>query len=169
MSLQVSTAGLEASGTGNMKFMMNGAVTCGTMDGANIEIVELAGRENNYIFGAEVDEIECLKKDGYDPNTYIKLHKKAVESLIDGTFNDDGTGYFKELYDSLTIGASWHNPDNYFVLYDLKDYVEVLLKINCDFSDRNAFAAKQLANVAGSAYFSSDRTVTEYATLIWGI
>ena len=96
-----------------MKFMMNGAVTCGTMDGANIEIVELAGRKNNYIFGAEVDEIERLKKDGYDPNTYIKLHKKAVESLIDGTFNDDGTGYFKELYDSLTIGASWHNPDNY--------------------------------------------------------
>ncbi len=169
VSLQVSTAGLEASGTGNMKFMMNGAVTCGTMDGANIEIVELAGRENNYIFGAEVDEIECLKKDGYDPNTYIKLHKKAVESLIDGTFNDDGTGYFKELYDSLTIGASWHNPDNYFVLYDLKDYVEVLLKINGDYKNKYDFAVKQLRNSANSAYFSSDRTIKEYAKDIWEI
>ena len=169
VSLQVSTAGLEASGTGNMKFMMNGAVTCGTMDGANIEIVELAGRENNYIFGAEVDEIERLKKDGYDPNTYIKLHKKAVESLIDGTFNDDGTGYFKELYDSLTIGASWHNPDNYFVLYDLKDYVEVLLKINGDYKNKYDFAVKQLKNSANSAYFSSDRTIKEYAKDIWEI
>lgn len=169
VSLQVSTAGLEASGTGNMKFMMNGAVTCGTMDGANIEIVELAGRENNYIFGAEVDEIERLKKDGYDPNTYIKLHKKAVESLIDGTFNDDGTGYFKELYDSLTIGASWHNPDNYFVLYDLKDYVEVLLKINGDYKNKYDFAVKQLRNSANSAYFSSDRTIKEYAKDIWEI
>lgn len=169
VSLQVSTAGLEASGTGNMKFMMNGAVTCGTMDGANIEIVELAGRENNYIFGAEVDEIECLKKDGYDPNTYIKLHKKAVESLIDGTFNDDGTGYFKELYDSLTIGASWHNPDNYFVLYDLKDYVKVLLKINGDYKNNYDFSVKQLKNSANSAYFSSDRTIKEYAKDIWGI
>lgn len=169
VSLQVSTAGLEASGTGNMKFMMNGAVTCGTMDGANIEIVELAGRENNYIFGAEVGEIECLKKDGYDPNTYIKLHKKAVESLIDGTFNDDGTGYFKELYDSLTIGASWHNPDNYFVLYDLKDYVEVLLKINGDYKNKYDFAVKQLRNSANSAYFSSDRTIKEYAKDIWEI
>ena len=169
VSLQVSTAGLEASGTGNMKFMMNGAVTCGTMDGANIEIVELAGRENNYIFGAEVDEIECLKKDGYDPNTYVKLHKKAVESLIDGTFNDDGTGYFKELYDSLTIGASWHNPDNYFVLYDLKDYVEVLLKINGDYKNKYDFAVKQLRNSANSAYFSSDRTIKEYAKDIWEI
>ena len=169
VSLQVSTAGLEASGTGNMKFMMNGAVTCGTMDGANIEIVELAGRENNYIFGAEVDEIECLKKDGYDPNTYIKLHKKAVESLIDGTFNDDGTGYFKELYDSLTIGANWHNPDNYFVLYDLKDYVKVLLKINGDYKNNYDFSVKQLKNSANSAYFSSDRTIKEYAKDIWGI
>ena len=169
VSLQVSTAGLEASGTGNMKFMMNGAVTCGTMDGANIEIVELAGRENNYIFGAEVDEIECLKKDGYDPNTYIKLHKKAVESLIDGTFNDDGTGYFKELYDSLTIGANWHNPDNYFVLYDLKDYVNVLLKINGDYKNNYDFSVKQLKNSANSAYFSSDRTIKEYAKDIWGI
>ncbi|MDE7082907.1 MAG: glycogen/starch/alpha-glucan family phosphorylase [Clostridia bacterium] len=169
VSLQVSTAGLEASGTGNMKFMMNGAVTCGTMDGANIEIVELAGKENNYIFGAEVDEIEKLKQDGYDPIEYLSRHKAAVESLIDGTFSDGGTGCFKELYESLTVGASWHKPDNYFVLYDLQSFVETLLKINRDYKDKKAFAVKQLKNTANSAYFSSDRTIKEYAKEIWEI
>ncbi|MDE5721631.1 MAG: glycogen/starch/alpha-glucan family phosphorylase [Clostridia bacterium] len=171
VSLQVSTAGLEASGTGNMKFMMNGAVTCGTMDGANIEIVELAGRENNYIFGALVDEIERLKADGYDPNKQLEnpAIKRAVETLVDGTFNDGGTGYFKELYDSLTVGASWHKPDNYFVLHDLTGFVQTLLKINADSADKKAFAVKQLANTANSAQFSSDRTIKEYARDIWNI
>ncbi len=125
--------------------------------------------QNNYIFGAEADEIDRLKKEGYKPEAYAEKHSYAVESRVDGTFSDGGTGWFKELYESLLNGASWHKPDNYFVLYDLESYVNALIKINCDFSDRNAFAAKQLANVAGSAYFSSDRTVTEYATLIWGI
>ncbi|MDE7379855.1 MAG: glycogen/starch/alpha-glucan family phosphorylase [Clostridia bacterium] len=172
VSLQVSTAGLEASGTGNMKFMMNGAVTCGTMDGANIEIVELAGKENNYIFGAEVDEIERLKKDGYEPCELLKnnaLHGYAVSTLIDGTFTDGGTGYFKDLYDSLTIGALWHKPDNYFVLHDLQSCVKSLLKINSDYKDKKAFAEKQLNNTANSAYFSSDRTLQEYAADIWKI
>ena len=172
VSLQVSTAGLEASGTGNMKFMMNGAVTCGTMDGANIEIVELAGRENNYIFGAEMDEIEKLKKGGYEPSELLKnnaLHAYAVSSLTDGTFSDGGTGCFKELYDALTIGASWHKPDNYFVLHDLQSYVEALLAINADYKDIKTFAIKQLNNTANSAYFSSDRTIKEYAADIWKI
>ena len=171
-SLQVSTAGLEASGTGNMKFMMNGAVTCGTMDGANIEIVELAGRENNYIFGAEVDEIERLKAGNYQPLELLKtnaLHNYAVSSLIDGTFSDGGTGCFKELYDALTVGASWHKPDHYFVLHDLQSYVEALLKINSDYADGKAFAIKQLTNVANSAYFSSDRTIEEYSSHVWKI
>ena len=172
VSLQVSTAGLEASGTGNMKFMMNGAVTCGTMDGANIEIVELAGKENNYIFGAEVEEIEKLKKEGYNPKELIKnipLHSYAVSTLIDGTFSDGGNGYFKELYEALTVGASWHIADNYFVLHDLKSYVDALLKINADYKDKKAFAIKQLNNTANSAYFSSDRTIKEYAKDIWKI
>lgn len=168
VSLQVSTAGLEASGTGNMKFMFNGAVTCGTMDGANIEIVEKAGKENNYIFGALVEEIERIKG-GYNPEEYLPAHKKAVEALIDGTFSDGGTGGFKELYDSLIKGASWHAPDNYFVLYDLKGYTQTLLKINKDYSDKTAFAVKQLKNVANAAYFSSDRTIKEYARDIWEI
>ena len=172
VSLQVSTAGLEASGTGNMKFMMNGAVTCGTMDGANIEIVELAGKENNYIFGAEVEEIERLKKDGYNPAEILKsnlLHSYAVSTLIDGTFSDGGNGYFEELYNALTIGASWHTADNYFVLHDLKSYVDALLKINADYKNRKAFAVKQLKNTANSAHFSSDRTIKEYAEDIWKI
>lgn len=171
VSLQVSTAGLEASGTGNMKFMMNGAVTCGTMDGANIEIVQMAGRENNYIFGAEVEEIERMKKLGYDPLKQLENRaiKKAVETLVDGTFSDGGTGYFKELYDSLIIGASWHKPDNYFVLYDIESYLKTILQINADYADKHEFAKKQLKNVANSSYFSSDRTIKEYARDIWKI
>ena len=171
VSLQVSTAGLEASGTGNMKFMMNGAVTCGTMDGANIEIVEKAGVENNYIFGATVEDISKLKKEGYAPLNYLEDHghAAAVKTLIDGTFSDNGTGCFRDLYDSLTVGASWHSADNYFVLYDLESYVKALLKINRDYKDRKAFAIKQLENVANSAYFSSDRTIKEYAADVWDI
>ena len=172
VSLQVSTAGLEASGTGNMKFMMNGAVTCGTMDGANIEIVDLAGKENNYIFGAEVDEIEKLKTEGYDPAKLIRentLHRYAVSALTDGTFSDGGTGCFKDLYDALLVGASWHKPDHYFVLHDLQSYVEALLKINTDYKDQKSFATKQLKNTANSAFFSSDRTIKEYAEDIWDI
>ena len=172
VSLQVSTAGLEASGTGNMKFMMNGAVTCGTMDGANIEIVDLAGKENNYIFGAEVDEIEKLKTEGYDPAKLIRentLHRYAVSALTDGTFSDGGTGCFKDLYDALLVGAAWHKPDHYFVLHDLQSYVEALLKINTDYKDQKSFATKQLKNTANSAFFSSDRTIKEYAEAIWDI
>ena len=152
--------------------MMHGALTCGTMDGANIEIVELAGRENNYIFGAEVDEIERLKKDGYEPLKLLKsnaLHNFAVSTLTDGTFSDGGTGCFNELYDALTVGASWHKPDNYFVLHDLESYIDALLKINVDYKDKKSFAIKQLKNTANSAHFSSDRTVKEYAADIWKI
>ena len=171
VSLQVSTAGLEASGTGNMKFMLNGAVTCGTMDGANIEIVEFAGKQNNYIFGAEVDEIERLKREGYSPAALLNtpLCSRAVEALVNGEFSDGGTGGFKELYESLINGASWHAPDNYFVLYDLKSYFEALLSINADYKQKFAFAEKQLINAASAAYFSSDRTIREYADDIWKI
>ena len=168
VSLQVSTAGLEASGTGNMKFMMNGSVTCGTMDGANIEIVERAGKKNNYIFGATVEDIAKLKNEGYKPARYISNpnHRKILESLIDGTFSDGGSGEFKELYNSLLTAE---NPDNYFVLYDLDSYVHTLIKICEDSGNKEKFAEKQLKNVANSSYFSSDRTVKEYSDEIWNI
>ena len=169
VSLQVSTAGFEASGTGNMKFMMNGAVTCGTLDGANIEIVDYAGEGNNYIFGATADEIKSLSSGGYSPQKIYdedeELHA-VVDTLIDGTFDDCGTGDFADLYDSLLKGES---PDYYFVLYDLNSYIETLLTINEDYKNRVEFAKKQLSNTANSAYFSSDRTIKEYARDIWKI
>lgn len=170
-SLQVSTAGFEASGTGNMKLMMNGAVTVGTLDGANIEIVEHAGRHNNYIFGATVEEINGLQK-FYDPSAIAESHpeiKRVTDTLIDGTFPDGDTGDFKELHTALFEGASWHKPDHYFVLYDLESYVEALLKVNRTYQDRDLFAYKQLYNAIHSTFFSSDRAIETYAKTIWDI
>ena len=172
VSLQVSTAGLEASGTGNMKFMLNGAVTLGTMDGANIEIVERAGEKNNYIFGARVEEIEKLREGGYDPKAFLNENPawaRVVETLVDGTFSDGGEGYFSELYRSLTEGASWHKPDHYFIFRDIDEYYRTILQADADYAHRALFAEKQLKNTANSAYFSSDRAVKEYAENIWRI
>lgn len=171
VSEQISTAGTEASGTGNMKLMLNGAVTLGTLDGANVEIVEQAGEQNNYIFGAKVDEITALK-DTYDPNQLYTENpriKRVVDTLIDGTFDDGETGMFKELYTSLLEGATWHDPDNYFLLYDFEAYVEAKLQVNADYTDRMEFSKKCLMNIANSGTFSSDRTVKQYATEIWDV
>ncbi len=171
VSEQISTAGTEASGTGNMKFMLNGAVTLGTYDGANIEIVEQAGEENNYIFGARVEELDALRET-YDPKALLKEQPRlarVVETLIDGTFDDGGTGMFRELYTSLTEGASWHKPDHYFVLHDFASYCEARLRTNRDYRDREAFARKGLMNIAHAGKFSSDRTIREYATQIWNV
>lgn len=169
VSEQISTAGTEASGTGNMKFMLNGAVTLGTYDGANVEIVEQAGEENNYIFGARVEDIEKIKdtycaRDLYNSNPRIK---KVVDTLIDGTLSDDGTGLFKELYTSLLDGASWHKPDHYFLLLDLMAYCDAKLKVNKDYSDTFAFRQKCFMNTANAGKFSSDRTILDYAKEIW--
>ncbi|MDE5547460.1 MAG: glycogen/starch/alpha-glucan phosphorylase [Clostridia bacterium] len=123
------------------------------------------------MFGATVDEIARIKE-SYDPNVLLAekpLHKKAVERLIDGTLFDGGTGCFEELYNALTKGASWHKPDNYFVIYDLEAYVNALLAINRDSGEQKAFALKQLNNVASSSFFSSDRTLMDYAENIWHI
>lgn len=171
VSLQVSTAGFEASGTGNMKLMMNGAVTVGTMDGANIEIVERAGTDNNYIFGATVEEITELQKN-YDPNLIAEESpdiKKVTDTLIDGTFSDGGSGDFEELHSALFKGASWHKPDHYFVLHDLESYVATLLKVNKDYKDTELFASKQIHNAINSIFFSSDRSIKDYAKNIWGL
>ncbi|MDX8336042.1 glycogen/starch/alpha-glucan phosphorylase [Candidatus Cetobacterium colombiensis] len=172
ISEQISTAGKEASGTGNMKFMINGALTFGTLDGANVEIVEEAGIENNYIFGLKVEDIEELKKKGYDPHVpYEKTKglKRVVDALIDGTLNDEGTGLYKELYDSLLKGASWHKPDQYFVLEDFEDFRKTQEKINKDFADRKVWAKKAWINISNGGKFSSDRTIEEYAKEIWKI
>lgn len=161
ISEQISLAGKEASGTSNMKFMMNGAVTLGTLDGANIEIVEKAGRENNYIFGLTEDEVKQYseKYEPYDEYASDDEIKRAVDTLTDSEFCDGET--FKDIFDSLT------KEDKYFVLKDLKDYTETKIKAVTDTSDRYAFMKKCLINTASSADFSSDRTIKEYADDIW--
>ena len=171
VSEQISTAGTEASGTGNMKLMLNGAVTLGTYDGANIEIVAEAGLDNNYIFGATVEEIEKLKE-SYDP---VKLYDsdprihRVMEALVDGTLNDGGTGMFKELYDAILKGASWHRPDHYYLLQDFDSYLKTRLRLNRDMQDRYGFAKKGWLNMCNAGKFSSDRTIREYAKDIWDI
>ncbi|MBQ1594207.1 MAG: glycogen/starch/alpha-glucan phosphorylase [Ruminococcus sp.] len=173
ISEQTSTAGLEASGTGNMKFMLNGAVTLGTWDGANIEIAECAGEENEYIFGARVEDIEKLKAEGYNPRAIYEANpetKRVIDTLIDGTFDDDGAqgeGSFKELHDALLIGTSWQVADHYFLIYDLPLYVDAKIKANSDYADRKEFGKKCLLNVANAGKFSSDRSILEYAKEIW--
>lgn len=171
VSEQISTAGTEASGTGNMKLMLNGAVTLGTLDGANIEIVEEAGAENNYIFGATVDELKEIMPE-YSSRKILSeddTMRKVVETLIDGTFDDGGSGDFKELYLSLLDGASWHSPDNYYVLGDLKSYVDAKLRCNKDYKDKMSFGKKMWLNVCSAGKFSSDRTIKDYAENIWHI
>lgn len=172
ISEQISTAGTEASGTGNMKLMLNGAVTLGTFDGANIEIVQEAGEENNYIFGAKVEELEKIVPE-YDSRKVFAedpMIKKVVSSLIDGSVSDGGSGDFRELYTSLLDGASWHAPDHYYLLGDLPGYVEAKLRSNADYrGDRLGFAKKQWLNMCNAGKFSSDRTIADYAENIWGI
>ena len=172
VSEQISTAGKEASGTGNMKLMMNGAVTIGTLDGANVEMYERLGDENMFLFGLRANEVEERKRNGYDPNAVLAAEpraKRVVESLVDGTFSDGGTGMFRELYASLTEGASWHKPDHYFLMRDFIEYCDARLAVNRDYRDARAFAAKCVRNVANAGVFSSDRTILEYARDIWHV
>ncbi|MBQ3938432.1 MAG: glycogen/starch/alpha-glucan family phosphorylase, partial [Clostridia bacterium] len=172
ISEQISPAGTEASGTGNMKFMLNGAVTLGTYDGANIEIVECAGEENNYIFGAKVEELARLRPH-YDPKNVYDSDpnvRRAVDSLIDGSIaNDpDSARVFREIWNSLLVG-DWRKPDYYFNLYDFEDYVKTKLRAIYDTKNEREFALKCLKNTVNAGKFSSDRTIREYADEIWHI
>ena len=170
VSEQISPAGTEASGTGNMKLMLNGAVTLGTYDGANIEIVEQAGAENNYIFGATVEQLNAIKAT-YDPKEIYKkdaLIRRVVDTLVDGTFPDED-GMLRELHTALLEGASWHKPDHYFLLHDFRSYLDAKLRANRDYHDAITFARKCLMNVASAGTFSSDRTIKQYAKEIWHV
>lgn len=172
ISEQISTAGKEASGTGNMKFMLNGALTLGTMDGANVEIVEEAGKENNYIFGLTVKEVEEMRANGYDPHVLyncVEGLKKIVDSLVDGTFSDLGNGVYGTIHRSLMENAPWHQADQYFVLEDYEAYRRTQQLINKEYTFRMDWARKQLKNIANAGKFSSDRTIKEYAEEIWNI
>ena len=169
ISEQISPAGTEASGTGNMKLMLNGAVTLGTMDGANVEIVKEAGLENNYIFGATVEELNAIRDTYWARNIYDanpRLHR-AIDTLVDGTVPTDNEQ--RELYTALLDGASWHRPDHYFILKDYDSYLEAKLRANRDYADRLAFGRKSLMNVASGGKFSSDRTIRQYAQEIWHV
>ena len=167
ISEQISPAGLEASGTGNMKLMVNGAITLGTLDGANVEIAQEAGHENEYIFGHTVEQINNAKRDYwargiYDSNAALR---RALNTMVDGTVpTDDG---IRHVFDTL---VNWgHNSDQYYVLLDYASYIDAKLKVNQDYADRMAFGRKCLMNVASAAKFSSDRTIRQYAEEIWHI
>ena len=169
VSVQISTVGTEASGTGNMKMSLNGALTLGTRDGANVEIVQRAGEENNYMFGPTLDQMKRLKKT-HNPRALYEQSprlKRVVDTLIDGTFHDGGSGIFRELYDALLVGASWHKPDHYHVLSDFAQYVEAKQRVNQAYQDKTAFTGKALKNAASMGFFSSDNTIRAYATDIW--
>ena len=166
-SLQISQAGTEASGTGNMKLMLNGAVTIGTYDGANIEIVREAGEEKNYIFGLSEREVSELSKK-YEPKRFYNNDgeiKKSVDTLVDTSFFSKPK-MFEDVYKSLLDGP---DGDRYMVLADLADFTETLLTAARDYTDRSEYFKKSLNNIASSSFFSSDRTISEYAGEIWNL
>lgn len=171
LSKQISTAGKEASGTGNMKLMLNGAPTFGTYDGANVEIVGESGTNNNFIFGLRVEEIEELQKN-YNPRVYYEQNpslKRVLDALIDGTLKDGGTGCFRELYDSLLNGMNWDRADQYYVLADFEAFKQEQEKVFETYKNKKKWAQMSLMNIANSGIFSSDRTIMQYANEIWGI
>ena len=169
ISEQISPAGTEASGTGNMKLMLNGAVTLGTLDGANVEIAKEAGHENEYIFGHTVEQLRQAEptyyaRGIYDTNADLR---RAINTLVDGTVpTDDGQ---RDLFHSLLDGSGWDKADHYFLLLDYQSYLDAKLQANRDYADRLAFGRKCLVNVASAAKFSSDRTIRQYASEIWHI
>ena len=167
ISEQISTAGTEASGTGVMKLMLDGAVTLGTMDGATVEIVRRAGEENNYIFGGTVEE-NAAARSTYNPKKLFDDDwriRRAVNTLVDGTVPTDDDQ--RELFNSLLYGENWQPADNYLCLRDFESYREARLRALRDWTDRIGFAKKCLNNVAAAGYFSSDRAVRQYAEEIW--
>jgi glycogen phosphorylase len=167
LSEQISTAGMEASGTGNMKFMMNGALTVGTYDGANIEMIDEVGEENFYRFGHTEDALAALRRAGkYVPREWVEKDsriRRVLDAIRDGRFSNGAKDTFKPLLDTLLD----HDP--FFVLADFAPYLDAQQRIGRDFTDERAWTTRSLLNVARSGFFSSDRTVREYGTVIWGV
>ena len=171
VSEQISTASKEASGTGNMKFMLNGALTLGTMDGANVEIVEEVGEENAFIFGMSSDEvIEHEQKRDYNPMDIFNQDqdiRKVLMELINGFYSPNDPELFRDLYNSLLNTQCTQYADTYFILADFRSYVEAQKKINAAYADEKEWARKAILNIAASGKFSSDRTIQEYVDDIW--
>ena len=170
VSEQISTASKEASGTGNMKFMLNGAVTLGTMDGANVEMVEEVGADNAFIFGLSSEEvINYERHGGYDPNVIYNTDyeiRQVLMQLINGTFSQD-TELFRDLYDSLLTNRYSERPDQYFILADFRSYAAAQKRVEEAYRDTRRWARMALLNTACSGKFTSDRTIQEYVNEIW--
>merc|ERR1711899_445663 len=167
LSEQISTAGTEASGTGNMKFMLNGGLTIGTLDGANVEMAEEMGAENMFIFGMTVEEVEDLRKAGYNAADYVSRNPElaqVMEQLGDGTFSK--TGNIHE-FDDVKNNLMLH--DRYYTLADFDSYIEAQDKVNATYKNWEQWAKMAVLNVASSGKFSSDRTIAEYGREIWGV
>ena len=171
VSEQISTAGKEASGTGNMKFMLNGALTLGTYDGANIEIFEHAGEENNYRFGASVEELNEIE-DSYNPIKLYQTNKdirEAIDALVNGELDDNNSYMFLDIYNELINPQDGNRADRYYLLEDFEAYKKAHQRVNMDYRDKMAWSRKCLINIANAGYFSSDRTIIDYADDIWKI
>jgi len=170
VSEQISTASKEASGTGNMKFMLNGALTLGTMDGANVEIVEEVGQEHAFIFGLSSDEVINFENNGgYDPMDIFNNDqdiRKVLMQLINGTYSQD-TELFRHLYNSLLNTKSTDKADRYFILKDFRSYAEAQRRVGVAYADEAAWAESAILNVASSGKFTSDRTIQQYVDEIW--
>jgi starch phosphorylase len=173
ISQQLSTAGKEASGTGNMKFMMNGALTLGTMDGANVEIYEQAGPENIYIFGMRADTVEGMYREGgYNPMGIFETNaeiRRAMSQWLDGTLFPAEPMALKDLYHMLLVGDMGGMADAYFVLKDFGSYSMANRRMADDYKNRDLWLKKSIVNVAKSGFFASDRTIREYNERIWHI
>ena len=171
VSEQISTASKEASGTGNMKFMLNGAITLGTMDGANVEIVEEVGEENAVIFGLSSDEvINYEQHGGYNPMDIFNSDeeiRKVLMQLVNGFYSPDDPERFRTLYNSLLNTLSTDKADRYFILKDFRSYAEAQKRIEEFYRDEERWARAAILNVACSGKFTSDRTIQEYVDDIW--
>ena len=171
VSEQISTASKEASGTGNMKFMLNGAPTLGTMDGANVEIVEEVGIENAFIFGLSSDEVINYENNGgYNPQEIYFNDwdiKRVVDQLMDGTYSHGDHEMFRDLYNSLLNTQGGDRPDRYFILKDFRSYAEAQKKVEEAYKDPDRWAKMALLNTASCGKFTSDRTIQEYVDNIW--
>lgn len=170
VSEQISTASKEASGTGNMKFMLNGAVTLGTMDGANVEIVEEVGEENAFIFGMSSEEVMAYEANGgYHPEEIYRndpdIHR-ILDQLVDGTFSHGDREMFREIYNSF-LAPSYGRADQYFILKDFRSYAEARERVNKAYQDKARWAKMAMLNTANSGKFTSDRTIEEYVRDIW--
>ena len=171
VSEQISTASKEASGTGNMKFMLNGAVTLGTMDGANVEIVEEVGEENAFIFGMSAEEVIALENQGgYDPSQLFNTDqdiRHVLMQLINGEYSPNDPERFRELYNALLVDGGYNRPDPYFILKDFRSYAEAQKRVEAAYRDEKGWARMAMLNVAHSGKFTSDRTIQEYVDDIW--